>query len=100
MESINELLTILRTRTPGNSIARITLSLPAWVLLHVCASEYWICWSGFSSDEFGPPLIEENPNPRITFDPEQFEDFRLWDWQGREILLGVDVGAGALQADC
>jgi hypothetical protein len=100
MESIDELLTILRTRTPGDSLAHITLSPSAWLLLHACATERWFFWTGFGSDEIGPLLTDENPRPTITFDAGQSEEFRLWDREGREILHRAGVAFGGIKGDC
>jgi hypothetical protein len=98
MNPIDLLLRILNSREQRNRITHITLSPWLWLMFNARVSERWVVWSGFESEEMGPPSIDDGVTISLRWDQE--EDLRLWDRKGREVFRSVELVIGSVRGDC
>ena len=91
IDSIEQLVAILNTATPGDPIARVSVSPWAWLLLTVGNIEHQFIATGPYPAELEAP--DCHFGIAISIDESQTAAYRLWDQQGEE-LTGDSKGYG------
>jgi hypothetical protein len=94
MGTIDHLLDIRAERRPEDRIWRISLTPYWWFLLQAATDvEIHMIDFGFSEEELGfrihgsEYLYTGNGLFGVTVDPSQNEGYRLWDPEGREVII-------------